>query len=193
MDIQSEIIDAWNDERQGDVMEVLCEGFDGQSMLFVGRSYAESPDIDGRIYFSAPLGAAGRLVGVDALHLRRARPLLGGIGKHARAQQLLLAQEIAQLVELLLALAGQARDDGRAQHEAGDALAELIEQGAEVFLVAAAVHLLEDLIVAVLERNVKVFQNFVLAGDHVDQAVVDPLGIEVVQADPMEIELAKLL
>ena len=34
-------------------MEVLCEGFDGQSMLFVGRSYAESPDIDGRIYFAA--------------------------------------------------------------------------------------------------------------------------------------------
>ena len=77
--------------------------------------------------------------------------------------------------------------------EAGDALAELIEQGAEVFLVAAPVHLLEDLIVAVLERNIEVFQNFVLAGDHVDQAVVDPLGIEVVQADPMEIELAKLL
>ena len=136
---------------------------------------------------------SARRVGVDALHLCRARPLLGGIGKHARAQQLLLAQEIAQLVELLLALAGQSRDDGRAQHEAGDALAELIEQGAEVFLVAAAVHLLEDLIVAVLERNVEVFQNFVLAGDHVDQAVVDPLGIEVVQADPMEVELAKLL
>ena len=64
-DIQSEIIDAWNDERQGDVMEVLCEGFDGQSMLFVGRSYAESPDIDGRIYFSAPRDvAAGEFVPV---------------------------------------------------------------------------------------------------------------------------------
>ena len=54
VDIQSEIIDEWNDERQGDVLEVLCEGFDGQSMLYTGRSYAESPDIDGRIYFSAP-------------------------------------------------------------------------------------------------------------------------------------------
>ena len=65
MDIQSEIIDAWNDERQGDVMEVLCEGFDGQSMLIVGRSYAESPDIDGRIYFSAPRAvAAGEFVPV---------------------------------------------------------------------------------------------------------------------------------
>lgn len=65
VDIQSEIIDAWNDERQDDVMEVLCEGFDGQSMLFVGRSYAESPDIDGRIYFSAPRDvAAGEFVPV---------------------------------------------------------------------------------------------------------------------------------
>ena len=65
VDIQSEIIDAWNDERQGDVMEVLCEGFDGQSTLFVGRSYAESPDIDGRIYFSAPRDvAAGEFVPV---------------------------------------------------------------------------------------------------------------------------------
>lgn len=53
VDIQSDIIDEWNEARQGDVMEVLCEGFDGQSMRYVGRSYAESPDIDGRIYFSA--------------------------------------------------------------------------------------------------------------------------------------------
>ena len=29
------------------------DGFDGQSMCYVGRSYAESPDIDGRIYFTA--------------------------------------------------------------------------------------------------------------------------------------------
>ena len=38
---------------QGEVVEVLCDGFDGQSMSYVGRSYAESPDIDGRIYFTA--------------------------------------------------------------------------------------------------------------------------------------------
>lgn len=35
------------------MLEVLCEGFDGQSMSYVGRSWAESPDIDGKIYFSA--------------------------------------------------------------------------------------------------------------------------------------------
>ena len=53
VDIQSRIMDEWNGEMQGQVLEVLCEGFDGQSMSYVGRSYAESPDIDGRIYFTA--------------------------------------------------------------------------------------------------------------------------------------------
>jgi ribosomal protein S12 methylthiotransferase len=46
-------MDEWNEEMQGEVVQVLCEGFDGQSMLYTGRSWAESPDIDGKIYFSA--------------------------------------------------------------------------------------------------------------------------------------------
>ena len=53
VDVQSEIIDGFNESRQGQVLEVLCEGFDGQAQMFFGRSYAESPDIDGRIYFTA--------------------------------------------------------------------------------------------------------------------------------------------
>ena len=53
VDVQSEIIDAFNESRLGSTVEVLCDGFDGQSMCFTGRSYAESPDIDGRIYFTA--------------------------------------------------------------------------------------------------------------------------------------------
>lgn len=53
VEVQSRVMDAFNESRLGDVTEVLCDGFDEQSMLFVGRSYAESPDIDGRIYFSA--------------------------------------------------------------------------------------------------------------------------------------------
>ena len=52
-DGQSRIMDDFNDSRMGTVAEVLCDGFDSQSMMFVGRSYAESPDIDGRIYFTA--------------------------------------------------------------------------------------------------------------------------------------------
>ena len=53
VDVQSRIMDDFNDSRMGTVAEVLCDGFDSQSMMFVGRSYAESPDIDGRIYFTA--------------------------------------------------------------------------------------------------------------------------------------------
>ena len=53
VDVQSRIMDDFNESRMGDVTEVLCDGWDEQSQSFVGRSYAESPDIDGRIYFSA--------------------------------------------------------------------------------------------------------------------------------------------
>ena len=53
VDIQSQIMDEWNEEMQGEILEILCEGFDGQSMSYVGRSWAESPDIDGKIYFTA--------------------------------------------------------------------------------------------------------------------------------------------
>ena len=53
VDVQSDIMDDFNESRMGEITEVLCEGWDSQSMSYVGRSWAESPDIDGRIYFSA--------------------------------------------------------------------------------------------------------------------------------------------
>lgn len=53
VDVQSDIIDAYNASVLGEEREVLCEGFDGQAQLFFGRSYAESPDVDGRVYFSS--------------------------------------------------------------------------------------------------------------------------------------------
>lgn len=53
VDVQSDIIDAYNESVLGSEQEVLCEGFDSQAQMFFGRSYAESPDIDGRIYFTA--------------------------------------------------------------------------------------------------------------------------------------------
>lgn len=53
VDVQSDIIDAYNESVLGEVREVLCEGYDKEAMSYVGRSYAESIDIDGKIYFSA--------------------------------------------------------------------------------------------------------------------------------------------
>ena len=53
VDVQSDIMDDFNESRMGEITEVLCEGWDSQSMSYAGRSWAESPDIDGRIYFTA--------------------------------------------------------------------------------------------------------------------------------------------
>ena len=58
MDVQSRIMDDFNESMLGETVEVLCEGFDGQAMCYVGRSWAESPDIDGKIYFTADGGVA---------------------------------------------------------------------------------------------------------------------------------------
>ena len=53
VDVQSDIIDEYNESVLGSEREVLCEGFDPQAQMFFGRSYAESIDIDGRIWFVA--------------------------------------------------------------------------------------------------------------------------------------------
>lgn len=64
VDVQSDIIDDYNESVLGSVREVLCEGFDSQSQLYFGRSYAESPDIDGRIWFEADGAVPGEFVEV---------------------------------------------------------------------------------------------------------------------------------
>ena len=53
VDLQSRVMDAFNESWLGDTVEVLCEGFDGQAQMYVGRSYADSPDVDGHVYFTA--------------------------------------------------------------------------------------------------------------------------------------------
>ena len=53
VDLQSRIMDEYNQERLGTCMEVLCEGFDAGEGCFVGRTYADSVDIDGRVLFTA--------------------------------------------------------------------------------------------------------------------------------------------
>ena len=53
VDLQSRVMDEFNESWMGDTVEVLCEGFDGQAQMYVGRSYADSPDVDGHVYFTA--------------------------------------------------------------------------------------------------------------------------------------------
>ena len=53
VDLQSRVMDEFNEDCLGRVMEVLCEGFDGSEGCYVGRTYADSVDIDGRVLFTA--------------------------------------------------------------------------------------------------------------------------------------------
>ena len=53
VDLQSDVMDGYNESRLGETVEVLCEGFDDEMGCFVGRTYADSPDIDGHVFFTA--------------------------------------------------------------------------------------------------------------------------------------------
>ena len=65
IDVQSRVMDAWNEDKLGTVMEVLCEGFDSTMGCYAGRTYADSPDVDGHVYFTAAgLIPAGEFVWV---------------------------------------------------------------------------------------------------------------------------------
>lgn len=48
--VQLEVVDDYCNARLGETLTVLCDGYAAESERFVGRSYAESPDIDGGIY-----------------------------------------------------------------------------------------------------------------------------------------------
>lgn len=53
MRIQQGISRELNEARIGSVVEVLAEGYDEESYLYYGRSYADSIDVDGKVYFGA--------------------------------------------------------------------------------------------------------------------------------------------
>ncbi len=53
VELQSRVMDAWNESRLGETLEVLCEGFDPEMGCYAGRSYADSPDVDGKVFFTA--------------------------------------------------------------------------------------------------------------------------------------------
>ena len=52
-ELQSRILDDYNESRAGTLETVLCEGWSPEMERYFGRSYAESPDIDGHIWFTA--------------------------------------------------------------------------------------------------------------------------------------------
>jgi len=51
--IQSRIMDAYNEAMIGKELKVLIDGFDEEFQQFYGRTYADSPDIDGRVWIAS--------------------------------------------------------------------------------------------------------------------------------------------
>lgn len=58
-ELQSGVIDDYNFSRMHETLDVLCEGWDNEQELYFGRSYADSIEVDGVVYFTsdAPCGA----------------------------------------------------------------------------------------------------------------------------------------
>lgn len=59
------INEEYNEKKLGTLVKVLCEGYDPVSEAYFGRSAADAPDIDGKIYFTGKKGIkAGTFVDV---------------------------------------------------------------------------------------------------------------------------------
>ena len=50
--LQASIMDEYSLGLIGQTLEVLCEGYSEETGLYYGRSFADSPDIDGRVWFT---------------------------------------------------------------------------------------------------------------------------------------------
>ena len=51
--LQSEIMDEYNASMIGKALEVLVDGYDEEAEQFYGRTYADSPDIDGKVWIAS--------------------------------------------------------------------------------------------------------------------------------------------
>lgn len=75
--LQGEIMDAYHNSLAGQTLDVLCEGYDRLSEVWFGRSFADSPDVDGKIFFTAEKGTVqeGQLCRVQIDELLDGEPL----------------------------------------------------------------------------------------------------------------------
>ena len=53
MQTQLTVAEEKNAEKVGTTVEVLCDGFDAVAEVYYGRSYADAPDVDGKVYFTS--------------------------------------------------------------------------------------------------------------------------------------------
>ena len=53
MQTQLTVSEEKNAEKIGSTLTVLCDGFDRIAEIYYGRSYADAPDVDGKVYFKS--------------------------------------------------------------------------------------------------------------------------------------------
>jgi len=54
MQTQLTVIEEKNAEKIGKTVSVLCDGYDTVAEIYYGRSEADAPDVDGKVYFKSP-------------------------------------------------------------------------------------------------------------------------------------------
>jgi ribosomal protein S12 methylthiotransferase len=52
-ELQAQIMEEYNASMIGKTMEVLVDGYDEEAEQFFGRTYADSPEIDGRVWLAS--------------------------------------------------------------------------------------------------------------------------------------------
>jgi ribosomal protein S12 methylthiotransferase len=53
MQTQLTVSEEHNAESIGKRLTVLCDGYDRIAEIYYGRSYADAPDVDGKVYFKS--------------------------------------------------------------------------------------------------------------------------------------------
>ena len=53
MQTQLTVAEELNENKVGKTLTVLCDGFDTVAEIYYGRSYADAPDVDGKVYFKS--------------------------------------------------------------------------------------------------------------------------------------------
>ena len=54
MQTQLTVAEELSAAKVGSVQTVLCDGYDTVAEVYYGRSYADAPDVDGKVYFTSP-------------------------------------------------------------------------------------------------------------------------------------------
>ena len=53
MQTQLTVSEEKNEEKIGSCLTVICDGYDEENEVYYGRSYADAPDVDGKVYFKS--------------------------------------------------------------------------------------------------------------------------------------------